>query len=69
VDGSENSVIVEMAAKTSRVEAFLNLLKPFGVLESARTGVMVMPRTPFSSTSEEEAETAGVVDATLLPPG
>lgn len=38
VDVSENSVIVEMTGKTSRVEAFLSLVKPFGVLESARTG-------------------------------
>jgi acetolactate synthase small subunit len=40
VDVSDNSVIVELTAKTSRVEAFLSLLKPFGVLESARTGVL-----------------------------
>lgn len=38
VDVSENSVIVELTAKTSRVEAFLSLLKPFGILEAARTG-------------------------------
>lgn len=38
VDVSENSVIVELSAKTSRIEAFLSLLKPFGLLESARTG-------------------------------
>ena len=38
VDVSEHSVIVEMCGKTSRVEAFLSLLKPFGVLEAARTG-------------------------------
>ena len=38
VDVSENSVIVEMVAKTKRVEAFLSLLRPFGLLESARTG-------------------------------
>lgn len=38
VDVSENSVIVELTAKTSRVEAFLQLLKPFGILEAARTG-------------------------------
>jgi acetolactate synthase-1/3 small subunit len=38
VDVSDNSVIVELTAKTNRVVAFLNLLKPFGVLESARTG-------------------------------
>lgn len=38
VDVSENSVIVELTAKTPRVEAFLSLLKPFGILEAARTG-------------------------------
>lgn len=38
VDVSENSVIVEMTGKTTRVEAFLALLSPFGVLESARSG-------------------------------
>jgi acetolactate synthase small subunit len=38
VDVSENSAIVEMSAKTSRVDAFLRLLSPFGVLESARSG-------------------------------
>jgi acetolactate synthase small subunit len=38
VDVSENSVIVEMSGKTTRVNAFLSLVKPFGILESARTG-------------------------------
>lgn len=38
VDVSDNSVIVELTAKTNRVVAFLNLIKPFGILESARTG-------------------------------
>ena len=39
VDVSEHSVIVELTAKTSRVEAFLSLVKPFGILEAARTGI------------------------------
>ena len=38
VDVSEHSIILEMCAKTSRVEAFLSLVKPFGIIESARTG-------------------------------
>ncbi|KAI0675087.1 acetolactate synthase [Trametes maxima] len=70
VDVSEHSVIVEMCGKTKRVEAFLALLKPFGVLESARTGLMVMPRTPIKYTEEsDELEEGGTVDASLLPPG
>ena len=43
VDVSENSVIVEMSGKTSKVEAFLALLKPYGLLESARTGSFSVP--------------------------
>ncbi|KAG2339438.1 acetolactate synthase [Suillus weaverae] len=72
VDVSENSVIVELTAKTNRVVAFLSLLKPFGILESARTGLMAMPRTPIthsSDDSDDAADEIGVVDASLLPPG
>ena len=45
VDVSENSIILEMSGKTSRVEAFLSLVKPFGIIESARTGTFSLP--PF----------------------
>ena len=38
VDVSDHSVIVEMTGKTARVEAFLALVKPYGIIESARTG-------------------------------
>ncbi|EAU91358.2 acetolactate synthase [Coprinopsis cinerea okayama7 len=71
VDVSEHSVIVEYTAKTSRVEAFLNLLKPFGILEAARTGTMAMPRTPIRSDEDDgpAEDEGGAVDASLLPPG
>lgn len=38
VDMSDNSVIVELSGKSTRVDAFLKLISPFGILESARTG-------------------------------
>lgn len=41
VDVSENSIILEISGKTSRVEAFLSLVKPFGIIESARTGTFL----------------------------
>ncbi|KAF9233510.1 small subunit of acetolactate synthase-domain-containing protein [Melanogaster broomeanus] len=72
VDISDNSVIVELTAKTNRVIAFLSLLKPFGILESARTGLMAMPRTPIARSPEDSddiTEEGGPVDASLLPPG
>jgi acetolactate synthase-1/3 small subunit len=72
VDVSENSVIIELSAKSDRVDAFLGLVKGWGVLESARTGVMVMPRTPISNMDADEEVVAGAgagVDASMLPPG
>lgn len=75
VDISETSCIVELAAKPSRVSAFLRLVEPFGVLECARSGMMALPRTPLQ-TSAEEAEDSDkqdkiseIVDITQLPPG
>lgn len=38
VDIAETNVIIELTGKSSRVEAFLELMRPFGVLEAARTG-------------------------------
>jgi len=71
VDVSEHSVIVELTAKTARVEAFLNLLKPFGILEAARTGLMAMPRTPIKADDDDlsQSDDGASVDASLLPPG
>jgi acetolactate synthase I/III small subunit len=49
VDVSENSIILEMSGKTSRVEAFLSLVKPFGIIESARTGTFSPPFSVWRS--------------------
>lgn len=38
VDVSSDSVILEMCAKPSRIDSFMKLCKPFGVLEASRTG-------------------------------
>lgn len=38
VDVAETSCIVELTAKSSRVDNFLALMRPFGVLEAARSG-------------------------------
>lgn len=50
VDVSEHSVIVELTAKTARVEAFLSLVKPFGILEAARTGRLCFYHSGASDT-------------------
>lgn len=75
VDMSNDAVIVEMTGKTERVDAFLKLVRPYGILEAARSGLMVMPRAPISSPwqgladDEPPAEEAEAMDSSLLPPG
>ncbi|ORX99927.1 acetolactate synthase [Basidiobolus meristosporus CBS 931.73] len=71
VDVSNESVIVQLCAKNSRIDAFMKLLKPFGILEAARSGIMAMPRALHLHPEEETevVEEATKVDATLLPPG
>lgn len=38
LDISTNNCIVEVSAKPSRIDSFMKLIAPFGILESARTG-------------------------------
>ncbi|OOF97818.1 hypothetical protein ASPCADRAFT_205082 [Aspergillus carbonarius ITEM 5010] len=70
LDISTNNCIVEVSAKPSRIDSFMKLIGPFGVLESTRTGLMALPRSPLFEPSEEiEKDAADVVDASTLPPG
>ena len=38
LDISTNNCIVELSAKPTRIDSFMKLISPFGILESARTG-------------------------------
>ncbi|EGD93864.1 mitochondrial acetolactate synthase small subunit [Trichophyton tonsurans CBS 112818] len=70
LDISTNNCIVELSAKPSRINSFLKLISPFGILESTRTGLMALPRSPLTSPAEEvEKEAADIVDTSTLPPG
>ncbi|KAI9634691.1 acetolactate synthase [Dioszegia hungarica] len=71
VDVAENSCVVELTAKSSRVDNFLGLMRSFGVLEAARSGVMVLPRTPVARYEDEEETMVAreEMDLSLLPPG
>ncbi|ORX98528.1 hypothetical protein BCR34DRAFT_496075 [Clohesyomyces aquaticus] len=70
LDISTNNCIVEVSAKSSRIDSFLKLIAPFGILESARTGLMALPRSPLHGPNEvEEKEAQDVVDQSTLPPG
>ncbi|KAI9680588.1 MAG: acetolactate synthase, regulatory subunit [Caeruleum heppii] len=70
LDISTNNCIVEISAKPTRIDSFMKLIAPFGVLESTRTGLMALPRSPLHGPDEEvEKEAGDLVDASTLPPG
>jgi acetolactate synthase I/III small subunit len=58
------------SAKPSRIDSFMKLIAPFGILESTRTGLMALPRSPLYGLNDEmQREADEVVDASTLPPG
>ncbi|KAK4222493.1 putative mitochondrial acetolactate synthase small subunit precursor [Podospora fimiseda] len=72
LDISTNSCIVEISAKPDRIDSFLKLIAPFGILESARTGLMALPRSPLYGPDEEDnhvKDADEIVDVSTLPPG
>ncbi|MDD5686290.1 MAG: acetolactate synthase small subunit [Elusimicrobia bacterium] len=44
VDVSTNVLIIEMTGDEEKIQALLNMLKPFGIKEMARTGIIAMAR-------------------------
>jgi acetolactate synthase-1/3 small subunit len=44
VDVSPESVMIEQAGTEDKLEAFNDLMKPYGIETLARTGVIAMPR-------------------------
>ncbi|KAK9761117.1 acetolactate synthase, regulatory subunit [Basidiobolus ranarum] len=71
IDVGNESAIVQLCTKSARIDAFMKLLKPFGILEAARSGIMAMPRSLHMGFDEEMEipEESPQVDATMLPPG
>ena len=48
VDVASDSIIVEITGNPEKIDAFLRLVKPYGVKEIARTGLAALSRGPKS---------------------
>ena len=61
VDIAQSSVMIEIAGTEEKIEALVELLKPYGIKELARTGVIAMPRGTQQAKDEaaEKAPTTG----------
>lgn len=44
VDYSPSTLCIELTGESSKIEAFIELVKPFGILEICRTGVVALGR-------------------------
>lgn len=65
VDISHDSVIVELAGPEAKIEGFVELAKPYGVIELARTGVISMPRGLHRARTHENNISSG--DTSIRP--
>jgi len=54
VDVSKSSIMVELAGTEEKLEAFIDLVRPYGIRELARTGVIAMQRGKTSSETGEK---------------
>jgi acetolactate synthase-1/3 small subunit len=53
VDVAMDSIIVMLAGTEDKLEAFIDLVRPYGIGELARTGVIAMPRGQQKATAKE----------------
>ena len=68
VDVGANSIIVQIAGEEEKFEAFVELVRPYGILELGRTGVVAMARGTDSlrNPGAEEFST-GKSQRTMIP--
>ncbi len=50
VDIGQKIVMVEVSGPESKIEAFIDICKPYGIKSLARTGTIAMPRQPKADT-------------------
>jgi len=56
VDVARESLVVELSGTEDKLEAFIDLLRPYGIRELARTGVIAMQRGKNGGEKKEVAE-------------
>lgn len=56
VDVSRDSVLIELSGTEEKLEALTNLVRPYGIRELARTGVIAMPRGQQPPTAQTPAQ-------------
>ncbi|RSD23348.1 acetolactate synthase small subunit [Mesobacillus subterraneus] len=53
IDVSKDSIIIQLTGETEKIEAFIDLIKPYGIREMARTGTTAFPRGNQRATQQK----------------
>lgn len=72
VDVGSRHIVFQLTSWSRRIDAFIRMLEPWGVIEVARSGVVAMLRSPVSGAEVDRIRTpspASAPDASALPPG
>jgi acetolactate synthase I/III small subunit len=70
VDVGADRLMIELSGTEDKIEAFIRLIQPYGLVELARTGVIAMPRADTGPARVRAASPAApTIDAGDLPPG
>jgi len=65
VDVGPSTVMVQIGGEEEKIDAFVEIIRPYGIKEVARTGVIAMPRGS-STVSAPEDEMAGPVKREVI---
>ena len=55
VDINNDSLIIEITGTEDKIESFVDVLRPYGIIEMAQTGSVAMQRGPTSLSNEQSA--------------
>jgi len=56
VDVGENHVMIEISGQERKIEAFIDVMRPFGIIELVRTGRIALLRSAQASADDEPAD-------------
>ncbi|CAM3456350.1 acetolactate synthase small subunit [Bacillus sp. ISL-47] len=55
IDVSKDSMTIQITGESDKVEAFIDLIKPYGIKELARTGTTAFPRGTQRSSQQQKS--------------
>lgn len=67
VDVGADHMVFELTAWPKRIDGFIELARPYGIVEAARSGVVAMPRSKIASKGSAKSQDEEI-DLSQLPP-